>query len=93
MSEQLFYLKDKVSDIVDDFVVEVNDIFYKPSNHELITKDAIINKINISRHINCNVPKGIPLFDIVEISSDTSDTLGIECHCCGETLYSITHEK
>lgn len=90
MSEQLFYLEDKVSDIVDDFI-EILKEEYKEETKNL-TKQDIIKAIDVSKHLKCVVPKGIPFFEIAETVDDKKLALSIECHCCNGVLYEVEKE-
>ena len=92
MSEQLFYLEDKISDIVDDYLEVLNEEFKEEVQKKNLTKESIIKDIDASKHLKCSVQKGIPFFDIAETVDGKTETLAIECHCCNNVLYEVSKE-
>ncbi|MGL4742026.1 MAG: hypothetical protein ACRC41_14705 [Sarcina sp.] len=93
MSEQIFYLEEKISDIVDDFIEVLTEDYSELLREKNLTKEAIINDIIVTKHQKCFVPKGIPFFEIASTVSETEESIAIECHCCGEILYNLNVPK
>lgn len=93
MSEQLFYLEDNILDVVDDYLEILNEEYKGIIDNKNITKQEIVKNIDITKHLKCDVTPGTPFFDIVSICEDDSNTIAIECHCCGRTIYSLSTVK
>lgn len=93
MSEQLFYLEDKISDIIDDYLEILKNEYNGILDDKHLTKEKILKSIDISKHLKCDVPSGIPFFEIVSICDEDTNSLAIECHCCNEAIYTISTVK
>ena len=89
MSKQLYYIEEKIQDISSDFVELVNTEYKELNNNKKLTVEEVVNSIKGRNHKMCQVPLGVPLFEIASIHGDEIEELSIECMCCNKSLYSL----
>ena len=89
MSKQLYYIEEKIQDIATDFTELVNKDYKELNNNKELSVKEVVNSIEGGEHIMCQVPLGIPLFEIASTHGDEIEELSIECMCCNKTIYSL----